>query len=147
MPDLTKMSKDELVNVLMIEIDYYRNARKHHPDEPRGKGSDVAEMLAGETEKALAELTRRTEVPKGHVKLDDQRVVKVLGTLPMTADGCVLGGSVTVYAHYCGDILDGYSPKQTCRFYDDGSVSWVESSVCYSTRESALAAQAKGVEG
>lgn len=41
-------------------------------------------MTADEYRKDIA----KAYIPEGHVMLSDGRVVKVLGTLPMTADGC-----------------------------------------------------------
>lgn len=44
-----------------------------------------------EARKFATELNASKLPPPGHVLLPDGRCVKVLGTLPMTADGCVVG--------------------------------------------------------
>lgn len=71
--------------------------------------------------------------PAGHVKLSGGRVVKVLGSLPMTADGCVIGRGAElwpksgdpekrvwscrhIYAfddkgHYVGDVDGAMGPR------------------------------------
>lgn len=104
-------------------------------------------------QKQLAELTRRIEVPAGHIKLDDGRVVKVLGTLPMTADGCLAGdGAELIHKGFDGDT--GPNGQQHQRLSRVQAWAWntVRGTTwgcavldCYSTREAALAAQAKGV--
>jgi hypothetical protein len=45
-----------LVTSLTNECDYYRNVRKHNPDEPKWKGSDVAAHLEKQTELARTAL-------------------------------------------------------------------------------------------
>lgn len=92
-------------------------------------------------------------VPDGHVRLSDGREPKVLGALPMTADGCVF----TEWSEVWHPEYPLPSPvkvhwgmaKLGARFYFKSNKNpmvneWkdVDPSLCYSTREAAEAAAA-----
>jgi len=73
--------------------------------------------------------------PPGHI-IDDAGVVrKVLGTLPVTADGCVVGvGAQVWFIAYGGtEIL--------WAIIHDSRKGWLQSPVCYSTAKAAEAAK------
>lgn len=89
--------------------------------------------------------------PEGHI-LDDKGVVRrVLGTLPVTADGCVVGYGSSVWVapgvisqdawcHESPSISEHSGHGLLCHIRDlDGFASF--SDECYSTREAALAAR------
>ncbi len=97
-------------------------------------------------------------VPEGHVRLPDGREVKVLGTLPMTADGCVATINGTFYTPPEGDLdgicsmaawSEGGSPVgKRIGFpvtYIGAERTW-NSNECYSTPEAALAASKPAAE-
>lgn len=88
MPDLTKMSVEALCGELWNNgINWSDSSQDEHT--ALHIKTDYRNELIVRRDDILAELTRRCEVPAGHVKLDDGRVVKVLGELPITADGCL----------------------------------------------------------
>jgi hypothetical protein len=79
--------------------------------------------------------------PDGCVRLPDGSEPKVLGTLPMTADGCVVGNHANLWAND-GEV----NPMRLrvdnigCSDWGDGEDFW-EAGECYSTREAAEAAR------
>jgi len=76
--------------------------------------------------------------PAGHIMEADGTIRKVLGTLPVTADGCVCGELVPLWV-WTDD--DGLQPDNSDRlFLADYNGHPVE--YCYSTREAAEAARA-----
>lgn len=89
--------------------------------------------------------------PEGHILLPDGKCVKVLGTLPVTKDGCAVAHEAEVYTPdgtKCENPGNGlvWGPVtfsvDTCERY---RVSYPISG-CYSTREAATAAQAASKE-
>lgn len=73
--------------------------------------------------------------PPGHI-IDDAGVVRrVLGEIPVTDDGCVVGKFAKVWVVSHG----GTQIKQVQ--LDDPRKGWVMSPKCYSTREAAEAAK------
>lgn len=65
---------------------------------------------------------------------------KVLGTLPLTADGCVCGAGGKVY-------VNSMVQKQVIECeVRDGRFGWLTSPLCYSTRDAALAARKEGAK-
>lgn len=58
-------------------------------------------------EEAVAELTRRMTPPPGCVRTPEGKDLKMLGELPMTADGCVVGYGARLYSD-CGIVLTHY---------------------------------------
>lgn len=107
------------------------------------RADELAECLLGARHtnhdaKLIAALVREL-IPPNHILYDDGVVRKVLGTLPLTADGCVAGLGASVSWRGFGEeyVYDGH-----VRY----SLVWaasvpVESSQpvrdCYSTREAA----------
>ena len=77
-------------------------------------------------------------IPHGHVRDEHGVDRKVLGTLPLTEDGCVCGIGGTIY-------INSIVQKQVvaCEVRDV-RFGWLTSPVCYSTREAALAAKVGG---
>lgn len=78
--------------------------------------------------------------PPGHI-IDDAGVVrKVMGTLPMTADGCVVGDAAHLWTNNAGEVnalrADAIGATE---FGEDGD--FYEAAECYSTREAAEAAK------
>jgi hypothetical protein len=88
----------------------------------------------------------RKASPKGHVLTDDGTVRRVLGTLPVTGDGCVATESENVF---CADRPHGgrvrWSDEEgwIVEFDDTGAGEWKYSTValCYSTLSAAEAAR------
>lgn len=87
--------------------------------------------------------------PPGHI-IDDQGVVRrVLGTLVLTADGCVWAHGAKVYWHEDPHEQSLENINDDIAFFEehgtdaDGEVcgTWEKVSQCYSTRESAEAAK------
>lgn len=86
------------------------------------------------------------KAPPGHI-IDDQGIVrKVLGTLPLTADGCLFGNDApTVYAIYNGNVVGAACAAESYPCDECGNDDLFIASECYSTPEAALAArEAKG---
>lgn len=102
---------------------------------------------------AAIQAERDVRPPKGHIVTDDGVVRKVLGTLPMTADGCVATINGTFYTPQDGDP-DGICGMAAwaennapvgrrlgfCVSYVGSYRTW-NSNECYSTREAAEAAK------
>lgn len=96
---------------------------------------------------AIADALRAAAtVPEGYVRvgMEDRRL---LGTLPMTADGCVAGDEATVWI----DLPEktwyrGKAYTSTMVWQTDGPSACVNVWDCYSTREAAEAAREKGGE-
>lgn len=87
---------------------------------------------------------RDARPPKGHVLTDDKVVRKVLGTLPITADGCVIGRRVSVFSVYWSypgsDVAEVCYDSELWRVHGPRTQSF-DASTCYSTREAAEAAK------
>lgn len=107
------------------------------------------ESLAALIHEAVAEVTP----PKGHILADDGKVRKVLGSLPITADGCVagLGGNCVVWSNVTGPVDCGFlTLKLDDDFPDDPPIAGLRTAdgvdfdirveATYSTREAAEAA-------
>ena len=112
-----------------------------------GDGSGMVDAIA-------AALRAAARVQPGHVRTDDGTERKVLGTLPVTADGCVVGDYGKAYIvnppHntgifcVCTDGLHTLS-KQTEGGEVQTMVSWYQpTSRLYSTRAAAEAAKKGG---
>lgn len=104
------------------------------------------------TRAIAAAIHEASKAPPGHI-LDGGVVRKVLGTLPITADGCVITDENTCsLVNIKGEKLDAighgmaWGPVTFC--VDTGERCRVAYSFseCYSTREAAEAARAKGGE-
>ena len=91
-------------------------------------------------------------VKAGHVRLDTGEEVRVLGTLPMTKDGCVIGDWALPYVH----LLDDTIKRGTSRTF---TYAWTTTTpgrkenkayaadMCYSSHTAAEAALAERREG
>lgn len=109
--------------------------------------ADYSAMSDRELDAAVANIP-----PKGCVITDDGKIRRVLGALPMTADGCVVGvGQVSLWCpsfmSSIGKTETYQSRSGTCRFYYastsvPGLNTWADVPVeqCYSTKESAALA-------
>ena len=75
--------------------------------------------------------------PAGHIIDDAGEVRKVLGTLPVTADGCVIGTNATVFGLWTPQYSDGET-SVTCS-KTSGVVCAPHA--CWSTRKAAEAAK------
>lgn len=103
-----------------------------------------------ETQQAFHDLINALTVPDGHVRLPSGEDVKVLGTLPMTADGCVVGNKAYLWNVVPGSKgRDDDKPMRVCYKqspimdpdeYTDGPMEM------YSTRAAAESARAGGGE-
>lgn len=93
---------------------------------------------------ALA-LDAARKVPEGCVRLPDGRDVKVLGTLPMTADGCVVAPGARVHYNFIEGtetlvVFGTFAGQFDCGM--ESNSEWTDvrdSDKCYSTREAAEA--------
>lgn len=115
-------------------------------------GDSAVETLEAAIASAI-QAERDVRPPKGHIVTDDGVVRKVLGTLPMTADGCVATINGTFYTPQDGDP-DGICGMAAwaennapvgrrlgfCVSYVGSYRTW-NSNECYSTREAAEAAK------
>lgn len=115
---------------------------------------DGPKIIAAALREAVAEVTP----PKGHVLTDDGKVRKVLGTLPMTADGCVAIPCVSKVYHPnhphrsldVGTSWDGVVGKTSTPGKDHDGLDWWEYAIgdCHSTLAAANeAAEAARKEG
>jgi len=57
---------------------------------------------ARSTPKPAAEVVDALEVPEGYVRTSDGVVRKLIGTLPLTLDGCLVGDNAEVWINYFG---------------------------------------------
>lgn len=91
-----------------------------------------------ELQTSIAAALRSLIPPAGHVTLSDGRVAIVVGLLPMTADGCVIGAGLHKL-WYPGEDRPRTGGASDCGAWINGTFkrTWE----CYSTRE---AAQGKG---
>ena len=89
---------------------------------------------------------RDARPPKGHVLTDDGVARRVLGELPVTADGCVIGRRVSVFSVYWSypgsDVAEVCYDSELWRVHGPRTQSF-DASTCYSTREAAEAAKNK----
>ena len=69
---------------------------------------------------------------------DQGEVRKVLGTLAVTADGCILGVESTAYAWFSEQVWEVELPRHIWRKNEPRTVSWHAGS-CYSTKAAAEA--------
>jgi hypothetical protein len=103
----------------------------------------AAALAQGEAERARLREALEAKVPPGHILDDTGTVRKVLGSLPMTADGCVVVAGATVYCPLGGECKnvcwDAYCLcKNGC--YDEGCQGDSSSGThwrfekCYSTQ-------------
>lgn len=81
---------------------------------------------------------RDVRPPKGHILTDDGVVRKVLGTLPITADGCVVGDGARVYYEVIGQFS---GEPIICEWDVTGAGDDIKVDTYYSTREAAEAAK------
>ena len=83
-------------------------------------------------------------IPANHIRTPDGKDVKVLGEIPLTADGCLVGMHAKL--HYFEEPYEqSHYPTDDSAFFDDiafmndevvgGSVPFAK---CFSTREAAL---------
>lgn|GEM_PF-2603664 len=100
------------------------------------------DLAAGETESVLSELTRLREIESnakaaGFIGADG-KVRKVLGTLPVTKDGCIVGDGSRVffftYSRFGGEEI-------TLEWDVSGAGDNIPTVEFYSTREAAEAAR------
>jgi hypothetical protein len=111
---------------------------------------EVAFLYSGETyNNALHAFTatlhaaheKAIVIPEGHIMLPGRRVVKVLGTLPMTADGCVVG----FLENTCLYEPDDDHPNDPTEV--DSLNDAADARTCYSTRQAARAAKSPTTTG
>lgn len=134
------MTADELLR----SLEGYTYAATIASDFAIAHARNVAKVEAAMEDAYRTGLTSNAEVrpPPGHVLLPDGRCVRVLGELPMTADGCVIGRNARLWLDlpdvtaYCGEVFCDPIVWQA-----DGPSACVEPNQCYSTREAALAAR------
>lgn len=88
---------------------------------------------------AAIQAERDARPPKGHVITDDGVIRKVLGELPTTKDGCVVGDGARLWTQNAGETnclpVDCIGATE---FGEDGDFYPAEE--CYSTRQAAEAA-------
>lgn len=103
---------------------------KLFPGTAENIGPAAMRVLADSIDIALSEV----KVKEGHVRLPDGREPMVLGTLPMTADGCVAGSGARVWGgrEDLPPIAREVAVVTDCE-RGRWPVEW-----CYSTREAAL---------
>jgi len=97
------------------------------------------ESLAALIRAAVAEVTP----PKGHVLTDDGKVRKVLGTLPLTADGCVVGEDAVCWRDKSRSLTGEVRQDSLVLcwgVYEMGNGIRTSAASWYSTREAAEAA-------
>lgn len=99
--------------------------------------------------RVISELERRISenkpnIPADQIMVHGGRVVKVLGKLPETADGCVAAHGADVH----WNNPEGHTTDGVVKYYvrttdSHPSESWVPIRLCFCTREAAEAARAK----
>lgn len=87
-------------------------------------------------------LAARGRVREGHVRLPDGMEVKVLGTLPMTADVCIVGDGVELHHPDCGPSsmptqIEAYFEEHHMTGEGDVVGGCEPIGILYSTREAA----------
>lgn len=92
---------------------------------------------------AAIQAERDARPPKGHIVTDDGVTRRVLGELPVTADGCVVGDSWCGWLFWIRGIHnDVVGPSHSeSRVEFSGPEQWHRPHNCYSTREAAEAAK------
>lgn len=80
--------------------------------------------------------TAALTIPANHIRTPDGKDVKVLGTLPITKDGCVVG--INAYPFYVGEKADGSHVVMQPQHPPLRWLNAYEPTECYSTREAAL---------
>jgi hypothetical protein len=100
------------------------------------------EGIADVQDQVSAMIELATRPPAGHIMEHDGTVRKVLGTLPVTADGCVATHESILHHPSdgpCYMVPDGHDRPAAAKVY--GGALMVPVASCYSTREAAEAAQ------
>jgi hypothetical protein len=96
-----------------------------------------------ETTRAITEMVRKHATPPpGCVRTHEGRDVRVLGELPMTADGCVATHSKFLYhpdSGPCYMVPDGHDRPSAAKVF--GGAILVSVSECYSSEQAAEAAR------
>ena len=85
---------------------------------------------------ATATLRAAATVPPGHVRVGTEDM-RLLGTLPMTADGCVIGTNADLYSWWVPQYTDD---EGICQHSSTGPIVSAPHQ-CYSTQAAALAAK------
>jgi len=119
---------------------------KHNADMKEAVDSIAAAIQAERDANTPPAVVWTCKPPKGYVLTDDGVARRVLGELPMTADGCVVGDS------WCGGLFwirgihnDVVGPSHSeSRVEFLGPEQWHRPHNCYSTREAAEAAKKEG---
>lgn len=93
----------------------------------------------------LTALRAAATVPEGMVRVGTEDV-RLLGTLPVTADGCVVGFTATLWINNASQISSGIADMPGWSDSAEPECFWPFHD-CYSTREAAEAARPKGGEG
>jgi len=123
--DLSKMSIPDLVSYI--------------------KQDDPPDMIGPVAVEVIAELERRMTPPPGCVRLPDGRDVKVLGELPMTADGCVFGINAPAVYSFCppktGSVVRVAVQADPEPCSECGASDFYAARECYSSIEAAEAAR------
>jgi hypothetical protein len=68
---------------------------------------------------------------------EDGEVRKVLGTLPLTADGCIVGNHITLWINDVGEVASLRVDNIGCSERDGLDGAFWEAGECYSTPEAA----------
>lgn len=63
----------------------------------RKAGYYEEDVIDGDTDEMIALIASALTPPKDHVRTADGKDIKVLGTLRLTGDGCIVAGSTTLY--------------------------------------------------
>lgn len=87
-----------------------------------------------------AALRAAAKVGEGYVRDDKGVERKVLGTLPLTADGCVVGNHTRLWVNDVGCVTSLPVDNIGCSERDGADEAFWEAGECYSTPEAAQAA-------
>lgn len=117
-------------------------------DEQARKIWDVVNGRGGGTKEAIAAyasaLRAAATVQEGCVMLPGGKVVKVLGTLPMTADGCVVGDGASIW-YPATENWHVSEPMRSPSHNESGWRSYYTSKSYGERPEAAAAARKEGV--
>jgi hypothetical protein len=100
--------------------------------------------LVNEIAQALAQ--REAEVRAEYAAFADEhgKPRKVLGTLPVTADGYVMGFTARIWVNDVGEVKAGLADMPGWTETEESDEAFWPFHECYSTRDAALAARKEG---